>query len=406
MRLSTNQIFNSGVDSILDAQERLTKAQDKITSQTHLLTPSDDPAATAQVMRLNEKIELTAQYEANGVILENRLNTEEVALNSLKVSMDRIKVLVIQAGSGSLSDADRTGIAFEIDSIQQEIFDQMNTKDSNGDFIFAGFQSKQQPFVFNQTTQVYDYQGDEGELKLQVSSSVTLSSNDNGKKLFEDVDTRLRVSNVTDVAGLTGSFAVVDDQDIFDTFHTANYDTATPANNVYNVAVTAPNNYTITNAGTGATMATGTYPVSQGIEFNGLTLKPGGTAGTMSFTLSQPDKKNILTTLHELSNALKTPGGFTPTLNEALKDGLEQTNNAKDQIHLVQSSLGGRINVVQRIMSSNVEVNHANQKTRSDLAEVDYAEAVTELMKEESALEAAQRTFSRVSRLSLFDFIN
>jgi flagellar hook-associated protein 3 FlgL len=55
MRLSSNQIFNQGVDSILDTQERLIKAQDKLTNQTKILTPSDDPAATAQVMRLNEK---------------------------------------------------------------------------------------------------------------------------------------------------------------------------------------------------------------------------------------------------------------------------------------------------------------------------------------------------------------
>lgn len=406
MRLSTGQIFNKGIDSILESQERVTKAQDKITSQTHLLTPSEDPAATAQVMRLNEKIELTAQYEANGIVLENRLNAEEVSLNALKVAMDRIKVLVIQAGNGSLSDADRTGISFELQTIQDEVFDLMNTKDSNGDFIFSGFQSNVQPFVFNQTTQTYDYMGDEGELNLQVSSSVTLSSNDNGKKLFEDVDTRLRVQNVTSSAGVPGSYVLVDNQDNFDVFHKANYDTATAANNVYDVAVTAPNNYTITNNGTGAVMASGTYQLGEGVNFNGMNIRPGGTTGTVSFTLSPPGKKNILTTLYELTNALATPGGFTPALNEALKDGLTQTNNAKDQIHMVQSSLGGRLNVVDRIMSSNIEVNHANQKTRSDIAEVDYAEAVTELMKEEAALEAAQATFGRVSRLSLFDYIS
>lgn len=406
MRLSTNQIFNNSVDSILDSQERLIKAQDRITNQTRLLTPSDDPAATAQVMRLNEKIELTSQYEANGTILENKLQTEEVALNALKVSIDRVKVLVIQAGSGSLSDADRTGISFEVATIQEEVFDLMNTKDANGDFIFAGFQSKIQPFVLNQNTNVYDYQGDEGELKLQVSSSVALASNDNGKKLFEDADTRLRVGNLT---GIANSSATVGSQALFDSFHQANYDPSTPANNTYNVTYSAPSNYTITNAGTGATAATGTYSLNEGVSFNGLNIKPGGTppaVGTVGFTLSEPGKKNLLTTLNDLVGALSTPGGFTPALNESLKDALTQVNNSKDQIHMVQSSLGGRLNVVDRVLKSNIEINHANQKTRADIAEIDYSEAVTDLMKEESALEAAQATFGRVSRLSLFDYIS
>ncbi len=406
MRLSTNQIYNNGVESILDSQERLTRAQDKITNQTRLLTPSDDPAATAQVMRLNEKIELSSQYETNGTVLENRLNAEEVALNALKSSMDRVKVLAIQAGSGSLSDADRNSIAFELESVKGEMFDLMNTKDANGDYIFAGFQSNVQPFEFNPTTKKYDYKGDEGELRLQVSTSVTLSSNDNGKKLFENVDSRLRVDDVTSTAGVPGSFVTVENQNVFDNFHNANYDTTTLANNTFNVTVSAPNSYSITNAGTGAAVVAGTYALSDGIDFNGLKIKPGGTAGTVSFTLSPPEKKNILTTLEELTTALKTPGGFTPDMSESIKDAMVQTDNAKNQVHLVQSSLGGRLNVVSRIMSSNVEINHANQKTRSDLAEVDYAEAVTELMKEESALEAAQATFSRVSRLSLFDYIS
>jgi flagellar hook-associated protein 3 FlgL len=36
---------------------------------------------------------------------------------------------------------------------------------------------------------------------------------------------------------------------------------------------------------------------------------------------------------------------------------------------------------------------------------VDYAEAVSELSRQEAALQAAQATFSRVTGTSLFDFI-
>ncbi len=411
MRLSTNQIFNQGVKSILDTQARLTKAQDRVTNQTKLLTPSDDPAATAQVMRLNERIELTKQYETNGTILENHLNGEEVAMNGIKVAMDRAKVLVIQAGSGSLTDSDRVGIGFEIASIRDEVVDLMNTRNAGGDYIFAGFQSNVQPFTFNQATRVYDYLGDEGELKLQISSSVKLSAGDSGKKLFEDVDTRLQAVNATVAAGAgTSASVVVDNQGQFDLFHKQNYDQVTPGNNNYSAILTAgvPDAYEIRQ--NGAAMVppvTGPYNSGGGIDFNGLNIQVAGNGvpGQVDFSLSTPSKKNIATTLNDLFDALNAGGGFTPLLKSQLKDALTQTTHAASQVATVQASLGGRLNVIDSVLDSNLEINHANQKTRSDLAEVDYAEAVTDLMKEESALEAAQATFGRVSRLSLFDFI-
>ena len=406
MRLSSNQIFNQGVDSILDTQERLIKAQDRIAKQTRILTPSDDPAATAQVMRLNEKIELTEQYETNATILTNHLNREEVAINSIKDAMERARVLTIQAGSGSLSDADRLGITQEINNIRDEVFDAMNTRNSNGDYIFAGFQSKSQPFVYNAATDAYDYKGDEGELKLQISSSVQLSAGDNGKKLFEDVDSRLKTVNW--VASSGTAQITTESQGAFDFFHNANYDPVTAANNDYSVVMNAGNTYSILN--NGAPMVppvAGTFDPVEGVNFQGMNIKAIGATlpAQVDFTLSAPGKKNILTTLNDLSQAIAIPGGFSPAMNESLSDAMVQISNAAAQVAVVQSSLGGRLNVAESIMESNIEISHANQKTRSDLAEIDYSTAVTDLMREESALEAAHATFGRVSSLSLFDFI-
>lgn len=408
MRLSSNQIFNQGVDSILDTQERLVKAQDRIAKQTKILTPSDDPAATAQVMRLNEKIELTKQYETNATILTNHLNREEVAINTIKDAMERAKVLTIQAGSGSLSDADRLGLNAEIRNIIDEVYDAMNTRNSNGDYIFAGFQSKTQPFVYNAATNVYDYQGDEGELKLQISSSVQLSAGDNGKKLFEDVDARLQTTNLAIIPAVGTPQITTSSQGAFDVFHNNNYDPVTPANNNYSVVMNAGNTYSVLN--NGAPMAPpvgGPFDPDQGVNFQGMNIKAVGAAlpTQVDFTLSTPSKKNILTTLNDLSQALIVPGGFTPAMNESLSDAMVQITNSAAQVAVVQSSIGGRLNVAESIMESNIEINHANQKTRADLAEIDYSTAVTDLMREESALEAAHATFGRVSNLSLFDFI-
>ncbi|TMO59439.1 flagellin, partial [Pseudoalteromonas aurantia] len=46
-----------------------------------------------------------------------------------------------------------------------------------------------------------------------------------------------------------------------------------------------------------------------------------------------------------------------------------------------------------------------NKEAKADLVEVDMAEAVTELTRHETALQASQATFNRLSNLSLFDYI-
>jgi flagellar hook-associated protein 3 FlgL len=50
-------------------------------------------------------------------------------------------------------------------------------------------------------------------------------------------------------------------------------------------------------------------------------------------------------------------------------------------------------------------VDAVNQKVLADVRDLDYAEAITRLTKEQFILQAAQQTFSKISNLSLFDFL-
>jgi flagellar hook-associated protein 3 FlgL len=44
--------------------------------------------------------------------------------------------------------------------------------------------------------------------------------------------------------------------------------------------------------------------------------------------------------------------------------------------------------------------------TRSDVEDLDYTEAITRMNKDQLALEAAQSSFSKISQLSLFKYLN
>jgi flagellar hook-associated protein 3 FlgL len=46
------------------------------------------------------------------------------------------------------------------------------------------------------------------------------------------------------------------------------------------------------------------------------------------------------------------------------------------------------------------------KSTRSDVEDLDYTEAITRMNKDQLALEAAQSSFAKISKLSLFNYIN
>ena len=94
--------------------------------------------------------------------------------------------MAVEAGSGALSDEDRSSIASELEQIENQLYALMNSKDANGQYLFAGSSSGTQPYVKNPDG-TYSYQGNQNSLSLQVSGSMLLSVNDSGWSVFENV---------------------------------------------------------------------------------------------------------------------------------------------------------------------------------------------------------------------------
>ena len=52
MRMSTVQIFNQGVNNLLDRQADVTKTQEQLASGKRIMDASEDPAGTARVLNI------------------------------------------------------------------------------------------------------------------------------------------------------------------------------------------------------------------------------------------------------------------------------------------------------------------------------------------------------------------
>ena len=63
------------------------------------------------------------------------------------------------------------------------------------------------------------------------------------------------------------------------------------------------------------------------------------------------------------------------------------------------------MNEIDSLASLNDSLDLQYQQTLSNLQDLDYAKAITDLTRNQTSLEAAQLSFSRISQLSLFNYL-
>ena len=186
MRVATLQSFNSGLNSILDNQSSVNKTQQQVSSGRRVLTPADDPIASTKILQLQQDIAQRDQYDRNMTAAENRLKLEEATLSSITDNLTRLQELTVNAGGGTLTQTDRQAISSEINQLEKSLASLFNTRDPNGEFIFAGFKGKNPPFE-QQANGRYAYKGDEGQRFLSIGDTTNVATGDSGKSLFIDV---------------------------------------------------------------------------------------------------------------------------------------------------------------------------------------------------------------------------
>jgi len=181
MRVSTAYIFDQNLSAMLNKQAELGKTQLQVSTGNRILNPSDDPAGSVQILNLQREVSLSEQYLANANKAENKQSNEEGVLDSATSILQRIRELAVQGLNSTNTQNDKKAIASEIKQLNEQLLALANTRDSNGDYLFSGFQSNTQPYG----TINGDYQGDEGQRNIKVGEGVLIATNDPGNQVFE-----------------------------------------------------------------------------------------------------------------------------------------------------------------------------------------------------------------------------
>lgn len=420
MRISSLQAFQNGVQGLQRNYAAAIRTQEQISTGNRILTPADDPVASVRLMQLEQQQNMLGQYKANLTAADNNLVQEESILNSVNTIMQRVRELAGEAGNGALSQSDRQSIASELKEREDELLGLMNSRNARGEYLFAGFQGKTQPFV-RQADGSFAYMGDEGQRKLQIGSSLEVAISDNGKKVFQNVTNAARLdAALTAAAGSTLSVSapLVQDEVAF------SGNPAFPAGGVEirfgDPAATPPGDpksYEVF-----ASPYTAGDPVLQSgtlddddkrqdsLVFRGVAIRFDGVpAGGESISVTADatrEKQGVLDTIQQLRMALENNPDSQEGARanrDAIAAALTNIDHAMVTIDGTRGDIGARRNVIETTQTNNESVTLVNQSVQAELREIDYPEALSRLAFQSVVLEAAQQSFVKISQLNLFD---
>jgi flagellar hook-associated protein 3 FlgL len=183
MRISTQQIYEGGASRIGEIQSALYKTQQQVATGRNVLAPSDDPVAAARALDVAQSQSINTQFASNRVHARNTLGFVEGTLAAVTDLLLEVKTAVITAGNPLNGDTERGFIATELRGRFEAILGLANTRDAQGNALFAGFRSDAVAFV--ESAAGATYQGDLGQQRVQVDANRHMAMNSPGETVFQ-----------------------------------------------------------------------------------------------------------------------------------------------------------------------------------------------------------------------------
>ena len=400
MTISTTQIFRLGINAILDQQEGLARTQLQIASGKRIQTPSDDPSGAVKVIDINEQIATAEQHLRNSQFARTELSLEEGAMTGAQNVIQRVRELIIQANNDTQSEDTRQGIATEIRARRDELLALSNSRNASGDYLFAGFKLDNQPFSLSGGNVIYN--GDQGQRRIQVGPSSFIPISDSGVDVFQLIKTGNGILTVDDTASNTGSGTVRS------LSQNGSFVSDTYALNFIQLAPAGPITYEVRDS-SAALVSSGAYESGGSISFNGISMVVEGVpANGDSFTVSPSTNQDVFTTLTNIIAALEAPStdlADNASLHNDMNENLNNIDQALDNFLRVRSNIGSRLNNLDSQSEVNENFLLRMRSAASEVQDLDFAEAISRLSAQATSLEAAQKVFVEVQRLSLFNFL-
>ena len=417
MRVSTAMQYNNHLGYLQSANSKVDLASQRYNTGKLFQTAGENPGGMSASMKYQADIAAYKQYGLNSKIVADSLAQEETALGQIYDTMSSIQTRLIQAINGTLDDGSRAALAEDIKQMQAQLFNTMNTKNAEGEYIFSGAQSSIPTFRLTSDGK-YICQADGSSKNVNVSPTLQVQVTDSGLNIFENVNLANDFTfNATNGGNpKPGYQASISDYDQFNALYNKYYDSGTGGqangNNTLKIEVLADNKFQLTdqagNVIDSGEIKEGKIQV-QGMEFE----IPGGQipaqGDTIDVTLQDPQTDNILNQLTDVIAALNTPLDQDPTKKAEVTRQLvkmqENISIAKKQVDTYRGLVGARGANIDDIIKSNESLHDIKTEANANVSEIDAFQAVSDLLVTQNALQVAQQSYNIVHSATLFDFM-
>ncbi len=356
MRITSFMIFNQLTSSLQSNLEEYAKLNNQLATGKKINKPSDDVIGMMKAIGYKVSISGNDQYKRNIAAAGDQLNFTNTVMGSVSDTLQKLSELT---SIGNNADENRGAYAQQAADLRDNLLDLSNSK-LGGGYVFSGYKTDSEAFVYNTATNHYDYKGDEGQINVSIDKEAAIPMNIQGGKGFSFSLTEPTPTALAD--GTPVSYAQSTD----------------PAKGVNTVTVEIGN---------------------------------AGDPDHDSFSFSNSiDLANILSSAWQYKDINGSDLNADPALSEKMSMNriaalAKPLDDAKTQALNVQTEIGTR-QVQINDQSNRLDNDSLNlQNALSKTEDADMDETGVELIKMQTALQAMRSSAAQILSQSLLDFL-
>ena len=411
-RIGSANTYDNALRNLSMRQSTLSNLQENLTSGKKVVRASDDPTGAAQAERALTRISRIATDQRALESQRNAIIMAETTLGDVTDALQNFRELVVSAGNGTHSAADRKSIALQLTGLRDRIVALANRNDTNGQPLFSALGSALAPFVGPQSTAPdYTFNGLPGQAS---SNEVAIPFALDGDSAFMFDASRDGVYNVSLSAipsprTLTaGPIAVTNRSLVTESAYSltiGSVDTTTVPGTM-TVTYDVTENPNVTGPFLGLTAS---YPSTQTGSI-AVTNLPGLSL-TLSGTPAPGDKLTVAPSaslFSVLDDAIRDIGSAPTNLagNQAVSQSLGNIDIGMSRVSAVRGMAGDLLNRADRISDNQEKRSIQLEGDRSRAEDLDMIKGIAEFQNQQTGYQVALQSYAQVQKLSLFNYIS
>lgn len=395
MRLGSANTYDNTLANLTSRQAGLADLQEKLSAGKRVIRASDDPTGAAQAERTLTRISRVETEQRALELQRNSIAMAESTLGDSAELLQRFREAIVGAGNAAYKGTDRDTLAEEMTGLRDQLFANANKLDSNGIPLFGGLGSASLPFT--DAAAGVTFNGTPGQ---RASTPVSIPAAMDGQAAWMTVPTGNGVFTVGLGGANTGTAWTDPGYVVTPGALTGNNYTVS-----FNV-VAGVTTYDVVDTTTATTVAAAQpYADGQSIQFAGMSFTVHGAPATGDTLQIAPSTRSDLFKVLDAAIAGIKGASNGNVLTQNINLALAQVDTGMDRLRSARGQTGELLKRADIIDSTQQNKTVQLEADRSRAQDMDMVKGISDFQNQQTAYDAALRTYAQVQKLSLFNYL-